>query len=64
VGFIAVCREGSFHGDHPFHGTLEAYRYAFGAGFERVMSIAEAAVPGALRVSRVTCGLKYRHMTM
>lgn len=59
-----MCREGSFHGDHPFHGTLEAYRYAFGAGFEGVMSIAEGAVPGALGARKVMYYLKHRRMAI
>jgi hypothetical protein len=58
-----VRREGPVHDDHPFHGTLDAYRHAFGAGFEGV-SIAEAAVLGALGVSRIKCYLKYRRMAM
>jgi hypothetical protein len=59
-----VRREGSFHGDHPFHGILEAYRYAFGAGFAGVMSIAEEAVPRALGARKVMYYLKYRRMAI
>jgi hypothetical protein len=57
-------REGSFHDDHPFHGTLDAYRHTFGAGVEGVMSIADEAAPGALGVSRVECYLEYRCMAI
>ena len=59
-----MCREGSFHGDYPFHGTLEAYRYAFGAGVEGVMSIAEEAVPGALGARKAMYYLKHRCMAI
>ena len=63
AGAIAMRRQGPFHDDHPFHGTLDAYRHAL-AVVEGVMSIAEEAGPGALGTSRVTCGLKYRCMAM
>ena len=59
-----MCREGSFHGDYPFHGILEAYRYAFGAGVEGVMSIAEEAVPGALGARKAMYYLKHRCMAI
>jgi len=59
-----VCREGSFHGDHPFHGTLKAYRYAFGAGFEGVMSIAEAVMPGVPGARKAMYYPKHRRMAI
>jgi ABC-type Zn2+ transport system substrate-binding protein/surface adhesin len=59
-----VRREGSFHDDPPFHGTLEAYRHAFGVVVEGVMSISDEAAPGALGVSRAECYLEYRRMAM
>jgi hypothetical protein len=39
-------REGPFHDDRLVHGTLEAYRHAFGTVVESVMSIALEAVLG------------------
>jgi hypothetical protein len=43
---------------------LEAYRYAFGAGVEGVMSIAEAAVPGVPGARKAMYYPKYRRMAI